>query len=78
MEEMACRYCDRFGPEALFRRSSIDCMESPRIIAPLHIPGQRKVIHSINNPMICEQCKLGLDAFARACREVISEKGTTT
>jgi hypothetical protein len=36
----------------------------------------RKVQHSINNPNICPDCQLGLNAFARACWEIGKEKAS--
>lgn len=87
-----CGYCgERIGGS--FRKSSIDCMESPPFVSlldtlakpPRHrlcaaTPGakmrRRRVQHSINNPVICQDCQKGLNAFARACWEIEKEKAS--
>jgi len=71
-----------------FRKSSMDCMESPKlghVYRGFHdehgrLTGNgvplvpRRIQHSINNPEICPRCQLGLNSLARACRELETGK----
>jgi len=88
---LGCGYCGE-KINGSFRKSSVDCMESPafnsildtfakpprhRLYSTSGIPARnRKVQHSINNPVICQECQKGLNSFARACWEIEKEKAS--